>query len=63
MDNVKDDLKVKNTRKLLGLVKRQKPIRSLNESCENLIVGTADGREERERERKREIERERERDK
>ena len=36
-------LKEKNIRKLLGLVKRPKKTISLEESCESLIVGAADG--------------------
>ena len=52
MDNVREDLKEKNIRKLPGLVNRPKKQKSLDESCESLIVGTADGREERRREKK-----------
>ena len=48
-DYVRKDLKDKNIQKLPGLVKRPKNKQkgSLEESCESLIVGTADGREER----------------
>ena len=48
MDYVREDLKEKNIQKLPGLVKRPKNKQkdSLEESCESLIVGTADGREE-----------------
>src|SRR6218665_1156160 len=47
MDYVREDLKGKNIQKLPGLVKRpkNKQKESLEESCESLIVGTADGRE------------------
>src|SRR6218665_2837720 len=48
MDYVREDLKANNIQKLPGLVKRSKNKQkgSLEESCESLIVGTADGREE-----------------
>src|SRR6218665_4043133 len=51
MDYVREDLKEKNIQKLPGLVKRSKNKQkgSLEESCESLIVSTADGREERRR--------------
>jgi len=51
MDYVREDLKGKNIQKLPGLVKRpkNKQKESLEESCESLIVGTADGREGRRR--------------
>src|SRR6218665_190499 len=51
MDYVREDLKEKNIQKLPRLVKRPKNKQkgSLEESCESLIIGTADGREERRR--------------
>ena len=53
MDYVSEDLKERNIQKLPGLVKRprNKQKGSLEVSCESLIVGTADGREERRRRR------------
>ena len=49
-DCVREDLKGKNIQKLPGLGKRPKNKQkgSLEESCESLIVGTADGREKKE---------------
>src|SRR6218665_3278331 len=54
---VREDLKEKYIQKLPELVKRPKNKQkgSLEESCESLIVGTADGREERRRRRKQSI--------
>src|SRR6218665_2938431 len=51
MDYVREDLKEKNIQKPPGLVKRPKNKQkgSLEESCESLNVGTAEGREERRR--------------
>ena len=48
-DYIREDLKGENIQKLPGLLKRPKNEQkgSLEESCESLIVGTADGREDR----------------